>query len=265
MNVMTVDGYHAKIEYDEEGRILAIGMLGIVAMILSLLLAFSSITVWEAYSGAESAAAASSPTAMSMPSFDAGMPTLAVVATTLSICAVFVPIAFMSGIIGRFFFQFGLTVTVAVLVSLFVSFTLDPMLSSVWHDPPGSRFKYLPWLGRFMAWIERGILAGEQPRDIHVGELDLERRPEGLADVQIRRLPKLTIAECAPKRLVLGDLLFPLGEGLLPRVVAGEQAGEIPGVGRRDFGSMPVGLFWPTTCSAQTCSTTTPAIINGRR
>ena len=62
---------------------------------------------------------------------------LAVMATTFAIVAVFVPIAFMSGIIGRFFFQFGVTVAVAVLVSLFVSFTLDPMLSSVWHDPPG--------------------------------------------------------------------------------------------------------------------------------
>jgi len=82
---------------------------------------------------------------------------LAVMATTFAIVAVFVPIAFMSGIIGRFFFQFGLTVAVAVLVSLFVSFTLDPMLSSVWHDPPETRFRRLPWLGRFMAWIERGV------------------------------------------------------------------------------------------------------------
>jgi multidrug efflux pump subunit AcrB len=68
-----------------------------------------------------------------------------------------VPIAFMSGVIGRFFFQFGMTVAVAVLVSLFVSFTLDPMLSSVWHDPPGSRFKAVPWLGRFMDRVERVI------------------------------------------------------------------------------------------------------------
>ncbi len=82
---------------------------------------------------------------------------LAVMATTFAIVAVFVPIAFMSGIIGRFFFQFGMTVAVAVLVSLFISFTLDPMLSSVWHDPPGSRFRRVPWLGRFMAWVERGI------------------------------------------------------------------------------------------------------------
>jgi multidrug efflux pump subunit AcrB len=60
---------------------------------------------------------------------------LAVMATTFAIVAVFVPVAFMSGIVGKFFFAFGITVTAAVLVSLFVSFTLDPMLSSIWHDP----------------------------------------------------------------------------------------------------------------------------------
>jgi HAE1 family hydrophobic/amphiphilic exporter-1 len=60
---------------------------------------------------------------------------LAVLATTLSIVAVFLPVAFMGGLIGRFFLQFGVTVAVAVLISLFVSFTLDPMLSSVWYDP----------------------------------------------------------------------------------------------------------------------------------
>ena len=84
---------------------------------------------------------------------------LAVMATTFAIVAVFVPIAFMSGIIGRFFFQFGLTVAVAVLVSLFISFTLDPMLSSVWRDPPGSRFSRAPWLGHFMEGVERRIEA----------------------------------------------------------------------------------------------------------
>jgi HAE1 family hydrophobic/amphiphilic exporter-1 len=60
---------------------------------------------------------------------------LAVLATTLTIVAVFLPVAFMGGIIGRFFLQFGITVSAAVLISLFVSFTLDPMLSSVWYDP----------------------------------------------------------------------------------------------------------------------------------
>jgi HAE1 family hydrophobic/amphiphilic exporter-1 len=60
---------------------------------------------------------------------------LAVFATTLAVIAVFIPVAFMGGMIGKIFFQFGVTVAFAVAVSLFVSFTLDPMLSSIWHDP----------------------------------------------------------------------------------------------------------------------------------
>ena len=101
---------------------------------------------------------------------------LAVMATTFAIVAVFVPIAFMKGIVGQFFFQFGLTVAVAVLVSLFVSFTLDPMLSSVWHDPPGSRFSRVPWLGRFMDRVEDVVRVG--PRRLRaaarVGDLRKE-------------------------------------------------------------------------------------------
>lgn len=62
--------------------------------------------------------------------------TLAVLATTLSVVAVFVPVAFMEGIVGRFFFQFGMTVAFAVMISMFVSFTLDPMLSSRILKPP---------------------------------------------------------------------------------------------------------------------------------
>jgi len=78
---------------------------------------------------------------------------LAVLATTLSIVAVFLPVGFMGGIIGRFFHQFGLTVVAAVLISMFVSFTLDPMLSSIWHDPQAEgKFGSGP-LGRVMAWF----------------------------------------------------------------------------------------------------------------
>ncbi len=55
---------------------------------------------------------------------------LAVMATTFSIVVVFLPVAFMSGIVGRFFYQFGMTIAVAVMVSLFVAFTLTPMLAS---------------------------------------------------------------------------------------------------------------------------------------
>ena len=57
---------------------------------------------------------------------------LAVLATTFTIVAVFIPIAFMKGIVGRFFYEFGLTISAAVMVSLFVAFTLTPMLSSKW-------------------------------------------------------------------------------------------------------------------------------------
>jgi HAE1 family hydrophobic/amphiphilic exporter-1 len=55
---------------------------------------------------------------------------LAVMATTFTLVAVFVPVAFMKGITGQFFRQFGITISVAVLISLFVAFTLDPMLSA---------------------------------------------------------------------------------------------------------------------------------------
>ena len=80
---------------------------------------------------------------------------LAVLATTFSIVAVFLPVGFMGGIIGRFFHQFGLTVVAAVLISMFVSFTLDPMLSSIWHDPQAEG-KFGPGpLGRLLAWFHR--------------------------------------------------------------------------------------------------------------
>jgi HAE1 family hydrophobic/amphiphilic exporter-1 len=71
---------------------------------------------------------------------------LAVLATTFSIVAVFLPIGFMGGIIGKFFHEFGVTIVAAVLISMFVSFTLDPMLSSVWHDP--SALKHGPGFER---------------------------------------------------------------------------------------------------------------------
>ena len=80
---------------------------------------------------------------------------LAVFATTLSIVAVFLPVAFMEGILGRFFLQFGVTVSVAVLISLFVSFTLDPMMSSVWYDPAADKDVKRGPLGRAVHQFER--------------------------------------------------------------------------------------------------------------
>ena len=113
---------------------------------------------------------------------------LAVMATTFALCAVFVPVAFMGGIIGKFFYPFGITVAVAVLVSLFVSFTLDPMLSAVWHDPASNRLRDMWGIGhamratdgamdglhtiyeRLIRWVFSGLKYGPiGPRAIVVG------------------------------------------------------------------------------------------------
>jgi HAE1 family hydrophobic/amphiphilic exporter-1 len=83
---------------------------------------------------------------------------LAVAATTFSIVVVFVPIAFMGGIAEQWFAPFALTIACSVLVSLFVSFSLDPMLSAYWPDPyvaPERRFFITRWLDRFNAWFDR--------------------------------------------------------------------------------------------------------------
>ena len=87
---------------------------------------------------------------------------LAVLATTLSIVAVFLPIGFMGGIVGKFFHEFGITIVAAVLISMFVSFTLDPMLSSVWPDPEaghahagGKASLYNRTIGRVTGAFER--------------------------------------------------------------------------------------------------------------
>jgi hydrophobic/amphiphilic exporter-1 (mainly G- bacteria), HAE1 family len=88
---------------------------------------------------------------------------LAVAATTFTIVAVFLPIGYMEGIIGRFFKQFGITVAFAVMLSMFISFTLDPMLSSVWKDPAangqfgrGPIGFVLRLFQSLMTWLENG-------------------------------------------------------------------------------------------------------------
>ena len=83
---------------------------------------------------------------------------LAVAATTFSIIAVFIPVAFMGGVAGEWFRPFALTVATSVLVSLFISFTLDPMLSAYWGDPPGHAHAPKRGIGRvlqrFNTWFD---------------------------------------------------------------------------------------------------------------
>jgi HAE1 family hydrophobic/amphiphilic exporter-1 len=126
---------------------------------------------------------------------------LAVMATTFSIVAVFVPVAFMGGIIGRFFYQFGLTVAWAVLVSLFVSFTLTPMLAAWWGVEPHQGIGWAPLtrlIGRFNSWFDR--------------QADRYRGVVGWA--LNRRKTTLAIAGAA---FVAAFMLFPLiGGGFMP-------------------------------------------------
>lgn len=83
---------------------------------------------------------------------------LAVAATSFSIIAVFVPVAFMPHVAGEWFRPFAVTVASSVLVSLFISFTVDPMLSAYWSDPAShhlSPSKFANWLTKFNAWFDR--------------------------------------------------------------------------------------------------------------
>jgi len=83
---------------------------------------------------------------------------LAVAATTFSILAVFVPIGFMPGIGGQWFKPFALTIASSVLVSLFVSFSLDPMLSAYWpdpHRPEDQKWWITKKLDSFNHWFNR--------------------------------------------------------------------------------------------------------------
>ena len=80
---------------------------------------------------------------------------LAVMATTFTIIAVFIPVAFMGGMVGQFFYQFGITVAAAVIVSLFVSFTLDPMLSSRWYDPDVEEHRKRGFVGTVLQGFNR--------------------------------------------------------------------------------------------------------------
>ena len=80
---------------------------------------------------------------------------LAVVATTLTICAVFIPVAFMGGIAGEFFLPFGFTVTIAVLFSLLVARMLTPMMAAYFLKPHMEEEKegpYLLWYIEKVRW-----------------------------------------------------------------------------------------------------------------
>src|SRR4051812_45780602 len=81
---------------------------------------------------------------------------LAVMATTLSLVVIFVPVAFMTGQVGRYFYSFGLTSATAIMLSMFVSFTLTPALCAWWLRPQDAAAGHAKSKDRgFYAWIDR--------------------------------------------------------------------------------------------------------------
>jgi HAE1 family hydrophobic/amphiphilic exporter-1 len=87
---------------------------------------------------------------------------LAVMATTLSLAVIFVPVSFMSSVSGRFLYQFGITAAVAVMISLLVSFTLTPMMSARLLRPidhTATERVRARSRGGFYAWLERAYMA----------------------------------------------------------------------------------------------------------
>ena len=131
---------------------------------------------------------------------------LAVTATTFSIVAVFIPVAFMYGVSGQWFKPFALTLACSVLVSLFVSFSLDPMLSAYWPDPQTEaherRNPIARALDRFNKWFDR---MADRYKDLIAWALDHRLMMIGLA------LATFVAALTIPARGILAALVMLAG------------------------------------------------------
>ncbi len=182
---------------------------------------------------------------------------LAVMATTFAICAVFVPIAFMSGIIGKFFFPFGITIATAVLVSLFVSFTLDPMLSSIWPDPPSKKpVESWPVIGlavratdAFMRAVESGYTRLVRwifsSRRWRFKLLPAYGRPFDQNGQRLAHQPRIIrFATFTPKAIILAIAVLSLGIALLLSTFLGSEV-----VPRTDNGFTQISLRMPVGSS----------------
>jgi HAE1 family hydrophobic/amphiphilic exporter-1 len=92
----------------------------------------------------------------------------AVIATSVSLCAVFIPVAFTTGLVGQFFFEFGMTVTFAILISTVGALTLTPMLCSIFLKPHAStaakaRMSIMPWVERTFDGMVRWAIRRRGP------------------------------------------------------------------------------------------------------
>jgi HAE1 family hydrophobic/amphiphilic exporter-1 len=129
---------------------------------------------------------------------------LAVAATTFSIVVVFVPVAFMGGLAGQWFKPFAATIAASVLVSLLVSFSLDPMLSAYWADPEleeHQKSRLTRWLDRFNAWFNR---QAERYKRVIAWALDHRLAMVGIATLSF------IVALALPITGILGGAFFPV-------------------------------------------------------
>ncbi len=109
---------------------------------------------------------------------------LAVISTSLAVCAVFVPIAFLSGVVGRFFREFGITASCAVLTSTLIALSLTPMLCSRFVRPLRAHGRLWHWLERRYRELEgayRGALRWGLSHRLAVVALALAALAGGLA------------------------------------------------------------------------------------
>ncbi len=163
---------------------------------------------------------------------------LAVAATTFSIVAVFIPVAFMYGISGQWFKPFALTIACSVLVSLFVSFSLDPMLSAYWADPQTEaherRNPIARTLDRFNKWFDR---MADRYKDLIGWALDHRLMMVGLA------LASFVAALTIPARGILAALVMLAGLWavfwILQKPLLG-RLGAVRGVGAKLLGVLAV-------------------------
>jgi HAE1 family hydrophobic/amphiphilic exporter-1 len=124
---------------------------------------------------------------------------LAVMATTLSLVVIFLPVAFMTGQVGRYFFSFGISSATAILISMFVSFTLTPALCGWWLRPVDTR------QGHAKQTKQRGVYAWIDRRYGRMLEWSLAHRPVMLAVSGVVAVSAVFLYPYVGKELVPDD------------------------------------------------------------
>jgi HAE1 family hydrophobic/amphiphilic exporter-1 len=186
---------------------------------------------------------------------------LAVLATTLSLVIIFLPVAFMAGRVGRFFHSFGITTAVAIMVSLLVSFTLTPALSARMlrrrpdSSAHGGRLYRLveQWYGRMLAWSLRhrwvivllslAIVGSTVPLVKIVGKTFLPQDDQSEFEVSVRTPGGFTLAESARVVGEIEERIRGLRGVTDVMSTIGDQSGRVkPGEGDVTNGSIYVAM-----------------------